>query len=123
MKTKLVIAATLSLACSVVSAQTLAQKEAMIHKAFASDSRCIDLAELAERYAKASSAGIPKAGVVKVANKHSTDWSNRIIKNIISLVYMMQLDEQMAAQLVYTKCMAGDYNPTVEEVEEGMRKK
>jgi len=105
-----------------VSAQTHSQKDAMIRKTFTADSRCIALAELAERYAHASAAGIQKVEVVKIANKHSTDWSNRIAKNIISLVYMMQLDEQMAAQLVYTKCIAGDYNPTVEEMDREMRK-
>lgn len=104
------------------SAQTTQQKEDMIHKAFASEGRCLDLGDIAAVYAEKREQGIAEGLLLKAASSVGS-WSDRVYRDIVKLVYTMQLDGAMARQLVYVNCVSGKYNPTVKEIEKGMGKK
>lgn len=118
------IAALAALLClaAPASAQTTQQKEAMIHKAFTTEGRCLDMAGIAASYAERRAEGHSEALLLKVASETGT-WSDRVYRDIVKLVYTMQLDGAMARQLVYLNCKAGLYSPTVKEIEKGMGKK
>lgn len=115
------------LACAAIAclaapayAQTTQQKDAMIHKAFASEGRCLDLGDIASVYAEKREQGIAEGLLLKAASSVGS-WSDRVYRDIVKLVYTMQLDGQMARQLVYMNCKSGAYNPTVKEVEAGKK--
>lgn len=115
MSKKTIIATILMCASLSTSAQTRAQKEEYIQRMFTKDARCLSLAQYAETVGEALEAGRTEAFVINTDTK-SGEWFDRVAKNMIQFVYTMRLDPQNARQMVYMKCKAGDFNPTVEEM-------